>query len=82
MAQHVVRAAPAIEASVDGLQHVGEHRDVAVVRREAPGESANSLDRSELRAVGWQEQQPQVSGVAAEIRWPGVSRDDSERCRV
>src|SRR6266851_2460757 len=62
--QHLISPAPSIEAGVDGLQHVGKRCEVAVVSCEAPCQLPHSLDRSKLRAVGRQEKQAQLSGMA------------------
>ena len=64
-AQHVVRSTPAIEAGIDGFEHVGKRGEVVVVGREAPCQFPYALDRRKLRAVRWQEQETQVSGVPA-----------------
>jgi len=66
--QHFVWSAPAVEAGVDGFEHFGKRCEVAVVRRQAPGQFPNSLDRGQLRAVGRQKQQPQISSMAAQKR--------------
>ena len=62
--QHLVGFAPAVEAGADGFQHVGQRGEVAVVSSNAPSQLPNSLDRSQLRAVGRQEQQAQLSSMA------------------
>ena len=63
--QHFVGSAPTIEASVDRLQHLGKRCEVAIVRCEAPSQLPHSLDRGELRTVGWQEQEAQLLSVLA-----------------
>ena len=65
--EYFVGLAPAIEASVDGFQYVGKCCEVAIVSCQAPGELPHSLDRSQLRAVGRQEKQTQLSGMSMKI---------------
>src|ERR1035438_5608182 len=69
--QHLVGSAPAIEASADGFQHFGQRGEVAVVSSKAPSQLPHPLYRSQLRAVGRQEQQTQLSSTTIKRR-PGV----------
>src|SRR6202030_530593 len=62
--QYLVGFAPAIERSADGFQHIGQRGEVAVVSSKAPSQLPHPLDRSQLRAVGRQEQQAQLSSMA------------------
>src|SRR5271170_2882593 len=62
--QYLVGLAPAIESSADGFQHIGQRGEVAVVSSKAPSQLPHSLDRSQLRAVGRQEQQSQLWSLA------------------
>lgn len=62
--QNFVGPAPTIEASADGYQHFDQRGEVAVVSSQAPSQLPHPLDRSQLRAVGRQEQQAQLSSVA------------------
>jgi hypothetical protein len=61
--QHLVGLAPAIEASADGFQHFGQRGEVAVVSSKTASQLPHPFDRSELRAVGRQEQQAQLSSM-------------------
>ena len=63
--QNLVGLAPAIEASADGLEYFGQGGEVAVVSSQAPSQLPDPLDRSQLRAVGWQKQQTQLPSMAA-----------------
>src|SRR5271154_3058343 len=71
--QYLVGLAPAIESSADGFQHIGQRGEVAVVSSKAPSQLPHSLDRSQLRAVGRQEQQAQLSSMA-------MKKVDQESC--
>jgi hypothetical protein len=55
---YVGGSAPAVEAGVEGFEHFGKRCEVPVVGCEAPGEFPDSFDRSQLRAVWRQKQQP------------------------
>src|SRR5229473_813422 len=62
--QDLVGHTPAIEASADGLQHFAQCGEVAIVSSKAPSQLPHPLYRSQLRAVGRQEQQAQLSSMA------------------
>src|SRR5271154_271843 len=62
--QYLVGLAPAIESSADGFQHIGQRGEVAVVSSKAPSQLPHPFYRSQLRAVGRQEQQAQLSSMA------------------
>src|SRR5579859_4725134 len=62
--QNFVGLSPPVEASADGLQHFGQRGEVAVVSCKAPSQLPHPFYRSQLRAVGRQEQQTQLSGMA------------------
>src|SRR5208283_1988394 len=81
--QHVVGSAPAVEAGADGCQDVWQRGKVAIVSGETPSQLPHSLDWSQLRTVGRQEQQAQLSSVAAQelgqepcVMVPGVVEHD------
>ena len=73
--QHFVGPAPAIEASADGFQHFWQRGEVAIVSGQAPSQLPHPLDWSQLRAVGRQEQQAQLSSMA-------MQEVDEESCVV
>src|ERR1700722_6599006 len=62
--QYLVWLAQAIEAGTDSLQYFAQRGEVAVVSGQTPGQLPYPLDWSQLRAVGWQEQQTQLSSIA------------------
>src|SRR5271163_5247030 len=71
--QHLVGLAPAVEASVHSIEHFGQRSEIAVVSSKAPSQLPHPLDRSQLRAVGRQEQQAQLSSMV-------MKKVDQESC--
>ena len=69
--EHLVWLPPTIEASTDSVQYFAQRGEVAVVGGQPPSQLPYPFDRSQLRAVGRQEQQAQLSSTTI-MRRPGV----------